>query len=95
LQAKAATNDKLIEKLKQRNAQLEQRLRVLLTEVKRERENPLPKSVVIKEKTKVSDSVLQMAPKNQGRTRAVVSFFLVFSQRCSFIDRSICIFFVC
>jgi hypothetical protein len=67
LQSKVASNDELIERLHDRIALLEHRLRVVLTEVKRERENPLPENYVAKTRFAPSAQVLQVAPKNVGR----------------------------
>jgi hypothetical protein len=72
LQAKVASNDDLIQRLRGRIALLEHRLRIVLTEVKRERENPLPDHYVEQKKFVPSEQVLLLAPKNTGHSTTVV-----------------------
>jgi len=73
LQNKVAANDDLIQRLRERIGVLEHRLRIVLTEVKRERENPLPEHYVAKTRFAPSAQVLQVAPKNSGHDTVVVS----------------------
>ena len=73
LVAKMRSNDELIARLRAHVDMLEKRLTVMLVELKRERENPLPESVVVKSKTVIDESVLKIAPRNEGQTKAGVS----------------------
>ena len=74
LKDKVAKNNDIINRLEQRIAVLERRMRVVLTEVKRERENPLPTVTPVRAKTQVSEQVLRVAPTNKGHQSALVRF---------------------
>eukprot|EP01108_Squamamoeba_japonica_P002771 TRINITY_DN2360_c0_g1_i2.p2 TRINITY_DN2360_c0_g1~~TRINITY_DN2360_c0_g1_i2.p2 ORF type:complete len:196 (-),score=71.80 TRINITY_DN2360_c0_g1_i2:509-1063(-) len=67
LRAKVASNDDLIHRLRNHVGVLEHRLRVVLTETKRERENPLPSMAREAAKPRIAESVLRVAPSNNGR----------------------------
>lgn len=72
LNAKIQANKELIARLHGHIQMLERRMAVVLTELKRERENPLPESAVIKPKVVLAESVLKIAPKNEGQAKATV-----------------------
>jgi hypothetical protein len=72
LTAQIRANEEAIERLRAHVTILEHRMSVMVIELKRQRENPLPESVYVKPKTVLHETVLKIAPKAEGQTKATV-----------------------